>query len=100
MLINQFETIHPYEFLTLKQGSKPTTKDLETIEYLMIEQKLNPGVVNVLVDYVLKINKNKLVRSFVEQIAVQWKRSNIETVSDAICSTKLLTNLFLFIFNS
>jgi len=84
ILINQFETTHPYEFLSLKQGSNPTTKDLETIEYLMIEQKLNPGVVNVLIDYVLRINNNKLVRSFIEQIAVQWKRSNIETVSDAI----------------
>ena len=57
---------------------------MEIIEYLMIEQKLNPGVVNVLLDYVLKINNNKLVRKFVEQIAVQWKRSKIETVSDAI----------------
>ncbi len=83
-LINQFETTSPYEFLSLKQESKPTEKDMEIIEYLMIEQKLNPGVVNVLLDYVLKINNNKLVRKFVEQIAVQWKRSKIETVSDAI----------------
>ena len=84
ILINQFETTHPFEYLTLKQESTPTAKDLETIEYLMVVQKLNPGVVNVLIDYVLKINKNKLVRSFVEQIAVQWKRSNIKTVSDAM----------------
>ena len=34
--------------------------------------------------YYITNNENKLVRSFVEQIAVQWKRSNIETVSDAI----------------
>ena len=83
-LINQFETINPYEFLSLKQDAKPSSKDMETIEYLIIEQKLNPGVVNVLIDYVLKINNNKLVRSFVEQIAAQWKRSKIETVADAI----------------
>ena len=83
-LINQFETTNPYEFLVLKQDSKPTVKDLEIIEYLMIEQKLNPGVINVLIDHVLKINNNKLVRGFVEQIAVQWKRSKIETVSDAM----------------
>ena len=83
-LINQFETTNPYEFLTLKQDSKPTNKDMEIIEYLMIEQKLNPGVINVLIDYVLKINNNKLIRGFVEQIAVQWKRSKIETVEDAM----------------
>ena len=84
-LIRQFETTSPYEFLSLKQGgSNPTTNDLKIIEYLMIEQKLNPGVVNVLIDYVLKINNNKLIKAFVEQIATQWKRSNIVTVSDAI----------------
>lgn len=41
-------------------------------------------MINVLIDYVLKINNNKLVRSFVEQIAAQWKRSKITTVSDAM----------------
>lgn len=84
-LIRQFETTSPYEFLLLKQGgSKPTTNDLKIIEYLMLEQKLTPGVINVLIDYVLKINNNKLIKSFVEQIAIQWKRSKITTVSDAI----------------
>lgn len=84
-MIYQFETMHPYEFLSLKQGGQtPTSKDLQVIEYLLIDQNLKPGVVNVLIDYVLKINNNKLVRSFVEQIAAQWKRSNIETVSDAM----------------
>lgn len=83
-LINQFETTNPHEFLMLKQDSKPTTKDMQLLEYLLIDQNLKPGVVNVLIDYVLKINNNKLVRPFVEQIATQWKRSHIETVSDAI----------------
>lgn len=84
LLINQFETTSPSELLELKQDSKPTKKDMEIIECLMIEHNLNPGVVNVLIDYALKINNNKLVKSFVEQIAVQWKRSKIQTVSDAI----------------
>lgn len=83
-LIHQFETTTPSEFLMLKQNSKPTDADLETLENLIVEKGLTPGVVNVLVDYALKINNNKLVRKFVEQIAVQWKRSNIQTVIDAI----------------
>lgn len=84
-LIRQFETTSPYDFLSLKQGgSTPTGNDLKIIEYLMMEQKLNPGVVNVLIDYVLKLNNNKLIKPFVEQIASQWKRSNILTVTDAI----------------
>lgn len=83
-LINQFETTHPYEFLYLKQGSKPTPTDLKLIEYLLIEHNLTPGVVNVLIDYALKKSNNKLVKKFVEQTAAQWKRSKIQTVSDAM----------------
>ena len=45
---------------------------------------LKPGVVNVLLDYVLKINNNKLIKNFVVLIAEQWSRSKIETVEDAM----------------
>ena len=50
----------------------------------MLEQKLSPGVVNVLIDYVLKINNKKLNKEFIEAIAGQWKRLNIETVKEAM----------------
>ena len=83
-IINIFETTTPIEFLESKQESKPTETDMETLEDLMVNYGLTPGVVNVLIDYVLKINNNKLNKKFVEQIAVQWKRSNILTVKDAI----------------
>ena len=56
----------------------------ELIENLMIDQKLNPGVVNVLIDYVLKTNNKKLNKDFIETIAGQWKRLNIETVNEAM----------------
>ena len=45
---------------------------------------LQPAVVNVLVDYVLKKNNNKLNKDFVEAIASQWKRCKIETVQEAM----------------
>ena len=83
-IINQFETTQPYEFLYLKQGSKPTNTDLRLIEYLLIDQGHTPGVVNVLIDYALKKCNNKLVKKFVEQTSAQWKRSKITTVSDAM----------------
>jgi replication initiation and membrane attachment protein len=83
-IISVFETTTPIEFLESKQESRPTETDVQTLEDLMLNKGLTPGVVNVLVDYVLKINNNKLNKKFVEQIAVQWKRSNILTVKDAI----------------
>lgn len=54
----------------------------------MIDQKLNPGVVNVLISYVLQVNDQQLKKSFVETIAGQWKRLNVETVEDAMRLTE------------
>jgi replication initiation and membrane attachment protein len=50
----------------------------------MYEQKLNPGVVNVLIDYVLKVNNKKLNKDYIETIVGQWKRLKVETVVDAM----------------
>lgn len=84
-IIYKFETTTPYDFLVSKNnGSRPTKADLKLIEYLLIDLSLEPGVVNVLIDYVLKINNNKLTKSFVEAIASQWIKSSIKTVSDAM----------------
>lgn len=84
-LIYTFETTSPYDFLTGKnKGVKPSKSDLALIENLMLDYDLNPGVVNVLIDYVLKINDNKLTKNFVLTIASQWKRSNIKTVEEAM----------------
>ena len=54
----------------------------------MIEQKLSSGVVNVLISYALKLNNQKLNRSYLETIAGQWKRLNIETVEEAMRLTE------------
>ncbi len=83
--IYNFETLSPYDFLTCKNNNvKPSKTDLSILEMLLIDYNLNPGVVNVLIDYVLKINNNKLVKNFIEVIAAQWKRSKIETVEEAM----------------
>ena len=87
--IYTFETTSPYDFLTGKnKGIKPSKKDLLLVENLMIDYELPPGVVNVLIDYVLRINDNKLTKNFVLTIASQWKRSNIKTVEEAMALCK------------
>lgn len=84
-LIYTFENLSPYQFLKGKQnGTEPNKRDLNLLEMLLIDYELTPGVVNVLVDYVLKINDAKLTKGFVETIASQWKRLNITTVEDAL----------------
>jgi len=84
-MIYSFETISPYDVLSKKNGGEePLKRDLRLAEDLIVELGLKPGVVNVLLDYSLKVNNNKLNRNFVETIAGQWKRLNIETVEEAM----------------
>ncbi len=84
-IIYMFENTSPYDFLRIKnKGAKPTVHDLKIIEYLIIDLGLNQAVVNVLIDYVLKKNNNKLKQAYVETIASQWKRCNIETAKEAM----------------
>ena len=84
-MIYVFENTSPYKFLKGKSnGANPSNRDLSLLESLLNDFKLNPGVVNVLIDYVLKINNKKLTKGYVEAIASQWKRLNIETVEEAM----------------
>ena len=84
-VIYQFENLSPYRFICMKSKTeKPTKAEINILEMLLVDIGLKPGVVNVLIDYVLKINDNKLTKNFVEAIASQWKRSNIETVEQAM----------------
>ena len=45
-------------------GAKPTDRVMKLLEDLLIDLKLNPAVVNVLIDYVLRINNKKLTRAY------------------------------------
>lgn len=84
-IIGVFENTTPYDFLKSKyKGSNPTSRDLKLLESLLVDLELKPAVVNVLVDYVLRKNNNKLTTSFVETIAGQWKRAGVETARDAM----------------
>lgn len=84
-VIYQFENLSPYRFICMKSKTEKLTKaEINILEMLLVDIGLKPGVVNVLIDYVLKINDNKLTKNFVEAIASQWKRSNIETVEQAM----------------
>ncbi len=84
-MIYVFENTKPYDFLKSKNhGIKPTSRDLRLVESLLCDLNMKPAVVNVLIDYVLKKNDNKLNKNFVEAIAGQWVRSNVKTAKEAM----------------
>lgn len=84
-MIYIFENTTPYNFIKSKyKGGKVIDRDLNLIEELLIDLKLSPGVVNVLLDYTLKVNNQKINKNYVETIASNWKRLGIETVPQAM----------------
>ena len=84
-MIYTFETVSPLDFLKSKYGGAEVSKrDVKLLEDLLIDYKLKPGVVNVLIDYVLRTNDNKLTRNLIDTIAGQWARKKVETVEEAM----------------
>lgn len=84
-IIAMFDNITPYDFLRSKnKGVKPSARDLKILELLLIDMEMPPSVVNVLIDYVLRKNNNKLISAYIETIASQWKRAGIKTAKEAM----------------
>lgn len=80
-----FESISPYEQLErMAGGAKPAASDIKLVESIMFDQKLLPGVVNVLIEYVMRTNDMKLPKAYVEKIAAHWARKNVKTVKEAM----------------
>lgn len=84
-LIKKLDRISPYDLLKgLSEGVEPTAADLQIIENIMINQKLNPGVVNVLIYYVMLKTDMKLTKNYIDRIAGHWARLKVKTVKEAM----------------
>ena len=76
--------LSPMAFLQSRQNGIPVAdSDKRIIEKLMLDMKMDPKVVNVLLEMILKTSNNRLVPSYVESIAAAWIRSGIDTVEKA-----------------
>ncbi|MCR4911200.1 MAG: DnaD domain protein [Bacilli bacterium] len=83
--INLFETMNPIEVLRLLQGgTKVAPSDIKIIETLSKDYRLPNGVINVIIDFVLQMNKNVLSRAYAEKMAASFNREGIETTIDAM----------------
>lgn len=84
-LILYFERTSPRQLLIdYSGGAEPSKSDLQIVEDIIFNQKLLPGVVNVLVDYVMLKTDKKLTKGYIEKIASHWARKKISTVKDAM----------------
>ncbi len=83
--ISMLEQISPRELLEdLAGGNQAGDQDLKIIRDVMTEQGLSPGVMNVLVHYVLLKTDMKLSKAYLEKIASHWTRKNVQTVRQAM----------------
>ncbi|MFA9558703.1 replication initiation and membrane attachment family protein [Evansella sp. AB-rgal1] len=84
-----YETTSPIEFLQeLGEGAKVYPGDMEIVEQLMFDYKLEPGVVNVLLEYLFFVSEKKLIKNFAFKIAGHWKRAQLKTVKEAMLFAK------------
>lgn len=78
-----FEDTAPQDFLKARFGHV-SQNDLRIIDMCMSQFQFSRGVTNVLIDYVLYTNDQKLTRAYVEAIASQMYRKKITTAIDAM----------------
>lgn len=84
-LMKQLETVSPRQLLMdFSGGVEPALADLQLIEDIMFKQKLPPGVMNVLIYYVMLRTDMKLPKKYVEKIASSWARKKVRTVKQAM----------------
>ncbi|RFU70722.1 Replication initiation and membrane attachment protein [Peribacillus saganii] len=84
-LIRHLETVSPRQrLIQVSGGAEPSKNDLQIIEDIMMNQNLPPGVINVLIEYVMLKSDMKLSKGYVEKIAGHWARKKIVTVKQAM----------------
>ncbi len=84
-------SISPFKLLSIYQnGAKISSADQTIVEELLESYQLDPGVVNVLLEYVMLTQDKKLPPQLIYKIASHWKRLNIRTVQEAMEIAKQL----------
>jgi len=91
--VEYFKVMTPKGLLEDMGSGRISSADLRTIENLIEDIKLDKGVVNVLLAYVLKIKEGKMPSyDFFEKVALNWQKDNINTVETAIDYVKHLSS--------
>lgn len=87
--LNEMNRYSPFEYLKLKQGyTNPAPSDVQIINLLSTKYNFAPPVINVLIDYTLRMCDDSLPSAYIEKVAATLKRKNVETALAAINALK------------
>lgn len=77
--------LDPFEFLKIKQNNQDASfQDIKLLEDLSYVSKLNPEVINVLIDYVMIKQDNKLPYNYVMKVANSLANAGVKTAEEAM----------------
>lgn len=83
--VEMLQELEPFQYLRILQGNmEPSKQDVKLIEDLSLMTKLEPGVINVLLDYVMFNKQNTLPYNYVMKVASSLVRENISNAIEAI----------------
>lgn len=79
----------PLSFLqSLQKGAAVSIPERQMLEYLSKDMHFSNEVINVMVEYVLKVSDNRLNPKYVGLISGTWARDGIDTKEKAIVETR------------
>jgi len=73
----------PIDMLASWSGSEPTQSQKNMIEELIDREKMSFGVINILLQFVMLKEDMKLPKSYIFEIASNWKKKDIKTAKQA-----------------
>ena len=85
-------TLPPVSFLMAKQnGAMVSQADKRILERLSMDMHFPSEVINVMIEYILRISDNRLNSRFVDMVAGEWARDGVRTREEAFAETQKKT---------
>ena len=77
--------LSPVSFLQSFQNGAPVTRaEKKILEHLSMDMGFSNEVINVMIEYILKVSSNRLNSKFVDSVAGEWARDGIRTKEQAL----------------
>ena len=81
--LKQLDETSPIDMLASWSESEPTTQQKYMVEELVEREQLPFGVINILLQFVMLKEEMKLPKTYIFEIASNWKKKGIKTAEEA-----------------